>query len=255
MYEPFELPSLEQIEEMDRERMELVSFIVLLLYGLKQLAYKILLLRVRRENDEEYVTDLKCRNSDRYISASYDFSSTIKDNVTIEFEEDIISPPSKTRRFVSKFSLSASFKTEKEPKLESFRDLCSIFSGLNTLNIDGDKKLRKVNDFEAKEISCKIGKIISSEGSTDDVSLNFWYLPDEGKQVKPLIVEFAFDYAAKKVSNNANMSDRKLLLLEQFPVSFVSLVNALFHDLQKEKFVDLDTTKTKTEYAYHYKPK
>lgn len=32
------------------------------------------LLRIRPENDEKYVTDLKCRNPDRYISASHDFS-------------------------------------------------------------------------------------------------------------------------------------------------------------------------------------
>jgi uncharacterized protein YjbK len=50
------------------------------------------LLRVRRENDEEYITDLKSRNPDRYISASYDFSSTTKDDIKIKFEEDIISP-------------------------------------------------------------------------------------------------------------------------------------------------------------------
>jgi hypothetical protein len=134
------------------------------------------LLRVRRENDEEYITDLKCRNADRYIAASYDFSSNTKGNIKMEFEEDIISP------FVSKFSLSASFKAEKEPRLESFTDVSSIFPGLNTLNIDGDKKLRKVNDFEAKEISCTVGKIVSLEGSTDDMSLNLWYLPDEEKK-------------------------------------------------------------------------
>lgn len=209
------------------------------------------LLRVRRENDEEYITDLKSRNPDRYISASYDFSSTTKDDIKIKFEEDIISP------FVSKFSLSASFKTQKEPRLESFNEIRSIFPGLNSLNIDGDKKVKKVNDFEAKEISYSVGKIISSEGSTDDTSLNFWYLPDEGKKATPLIVEFAYDYAATQDSNDSTGSAGKLSL-EQFPVSFVILVNSLFYDLQKGRFVDLNTTRTKTEYAYQYghkKPK
>jgi uncharacterized protein YjbK len=96
------------------------------------------LLRVRQENDEEYVTDLKCRNPDRYMAASYYVSSTAKDNIKIKFEEDIVLP------FVSKFSLSTSYKTEKEPKLESFSDISSIFPGLNTLNIDGGKKIKKV---------------------------------------------------------------------------------------------------------------
>jgi uncharacterized protein YjbK len=35
---------------------------------------KNLLLRIRRENDVEYVTSLKCRNPDRYIAAPYDLS-------------------------------------------------------------------------------------------------------------------------------------------------------------------------------------
>jgi hypothetical protein len=80
---------------------------------------------------------------------------------------------------------------------------------------------------------------------------NFWYLPDEGKKATPLVVEFAFDYTAIKDSNDSNGSAGKLSL-EQFPVSFVILVNALFYDLQNGKFVDLNTTKTKTEYAYQY---
>jgi hypothetical protein len=125
-----------------------------------------------------------------------------------------------------------------------------IFPGLNILNIDDDKKLRKVNDFEAKEISCKVGKIVSSEGKTDDMSLNFWYTPGEGKNATLLIVEFAFGYSAKKLKN-ADRSDGKSLL-EQFPISFVSLVNALFYDLQEGRFVDRNSKiKTKTEYAYN----
>jgi hypothetical protein len=117
------------------------------------------------------------------------------------------------------------------------------------LNIDADKKLEKVNDFEAKEISCKVGKIISSEGNTDDMSLNFWYLPGERKKATLLIVKFAFDCSAKR-SKITNESGK--LVLEQFPISFVSLINALFYDLQDGKFVHLNSKiKTKTEYAYH----
>lgn len=89
---------------------------------------------------------------------------------------------------------------------------------------------------------------------TEDVSINFWYLPDQGKQSKPLIVEFAFDYTGKKASNNSKGSNGKMLLLEQFPISFVRFVDNLFKDVQKGKIVDLDATKTKTEFAYHYKP-
>lgn len=203
------------------------------------------LLRIRYESkDDEYIIDLKCRNPDRYIAASYDLSSIVKDNIKIKFEEDIVPP------FTSKFSLSASFKMKEEPKLGSFRELKSIFPGLNQLDIDEGEHLKKVNNFEAREISCKIGKIKFREGKTDDVSLNFWYSSNEGKKEIPVIVEFAFDYDA----NERNTANGMSSFLEEFPNPMVTGTNAFYLTLQNEKFVDHKIAKTKTEYAYQYTP-
>ena len=77
------------------------------------------LLRIRKEKNKDddnngldgdniqYVIDLKCRNSDRYISASYNLTPNLiedkkKNKIEFEFEEDIVpkvenSNPIKTR--------------------------------------------------------------------------------------------------------------------------------------------------------------
>lgn len=202
------------------------------------------LLRIRYEStDDEYVIDLKCRNPDRYIAASYDLSSTLMDDIKTKFEEDIVP------QFTSKFSLSASFKMKEEPELRSFRELKSIFPGLGRLDIGEGQDLKKVNYFEAREITSKIGKIKFKEGKTDDVSLNFWYLPGEGLKEIPVIVEFAFDYDA----NEHKKANESLSFLEQFPNPMVRGTNTLYLALQKEKIADLGVAKTKTEYAYEYK--
>ncbi len=149
------------------------------------------LLRIRKEKDDDYVTDLKCRNSDRYISASYDFSTSIGEP-KFEFEEDIIprinSTNSKSNDFASKFSHSASLHTKQELKLDTFGNLLSVFPGL-TLPVRHETDLRKVNNFEAKEISIKLGKInfLEKEISTDDLCLNFWYLSDRASDSRIFI--------------------------------------------------------------------
>ena len=68
------------------------------------------------------------------------------------------------------------------------------------MTIDPDKRLQKVNNFEAKEISIKLGviKFLDKNGTTDDLSLSFWYLPDGGKKEIPQIIEFSFDYYSKR---------------------------------------------------------
>jgi hypothetical protein len=221
------------------------------------------LVRIRKEKDDDYVTDLKCRNSDRYISASYDLSPNIREKeeklkAKFEFEEDIIprveSTNSNSPDFASKFSHSVSFHTKKELQLNTIADLLSIFPGLNVLNIDVDTELQKVNNFEVKEISIKLGMIksLDKNDTTDDLSLSFWYLLDEGKKVIPEIVEFSFDYYVKHV-NKANRSNGNLYL-EEFPLSLVRKTNDFYLSLLKEQeFVDLNTAKTKTEFAYTYK--
>ena len=167
------------------------------------------LVRIRKEKDDDYVTDLKCRNSDRYISASYDLSPNIREKeeklkAKFEFEEDIIprveSTNSNSPDFASKFSHSVSFHTKKELQPNTIADLLSIFPGLNVLNI----------------------------------------------------VEFSFDYYVNHV-NKANRSNGNLYL-EEFPLSLVRKTNDFYLSLLKEQeFVDLNTAKTKTEFAYTYK--
>jgi hypothetical protein len=204
------------------------------------------LLRIRKENDEEYVTSLKCRSPDRYIASSYDLSSD-KQEVKSKFEEDIIAP------FGSNFSLSATFETKNEPHIESIGDLVSIFPGLSELNLNQDETLHKVNNFEAREFSCQIGSIaFGKEGSTAETSLEFWYLPGEVKNQPPLIVEFTFDYDATELEFTDK--SKKGSLLEEFPTSQVATANLFYRSLQAIKeFEGPENAKTKTQFAYEYK--
>lgn len=204
------------------------------------------LLRIRKENDEEYVTSLKCRSPDRYIASSYDLSSD-KQKVESKFEEDIIAP------FASNFSLSATLETKNEPHIESIGDLVSIFPGLSELNLNENETLHKVNNFEAREFSCQIGSIeFGNEGSTAETSLEFWYLPDEVKNHSPLIVEFTFDFDATEPDFKEKA--KKGLRLEEFPTSMVATANSFYRSLQDVKeFMNPENAKTKTQFAYEYK--
>jgi hypothetical protein len=56
---------------------------------------------------------LKCRHKDRYISANYDLTSSIKNEYVVKFEEDIIAP------YVSKFSMSAKYKDKEKPEIHN----------------------------------------------------------------------------------------------------------------------------------------
>ena len=167
-----------------------------------------------------------------------------KKKVKNKFEEDIIEP------FASNFSLSATFETKDEPDIESFGELTSIFPGLSVLNIDAGMILSKVNNFEAREFSCQLGKVeFGTEGSTHDMSLEFWYLPGEAKNESPIIVEFTFDYDAAEPGSLDN--SKKGSLLEEFPISVVSKANAFYHLMQEIKyFRGSQTAKTKTQFAY-----
>jgi hypothetical protein len=196
------------------------------------------LLRIREEPDEYDIT-LKCRHPDRYMSAPYDLSSPVKKLKEIKFEEDITSP------FSSKFSLSAKYEEKQMPDLNSFQKLQTIFPAINSLGIPANEDLKKVNEFEAREFSYKIGKILFPDGNKLKTEINFWYLSDE--QQNALIIEFTFDYKAKDVVGSNQT------LLEEFPLSLIRNADELYLSLQKENIIDLDTSKTKTEYAYQYK--
>lgn len=166
-------------------------------------------LRVREDKESnKYDTTLKCRHPDRYISSSYDLSSSIKKS-TIKFEEDIIAP------HVSKFSISVNFEEYQEPEINNLEKLKTIFPELQTQDL-GDGILEKVNKFEAKEISVKLGKISYSnnnkdrEDDDDEIKtfLNLWYSPKN--KGKPVIVEFTYDYAAiKKKEEGKEQKKRK----------------------------------------------
>lgn len=214
-------------------------------------------LRVREDKESnKYDTTLKCRHPDRYISASYDLSSSMKKS-TIKFEEDIIAP------HVSKFSISVNFEEDQEPEINNLEKLKTIFPGLHTQDL-GDGILEKVNKFEAKEISVKLGKISYNNNNKDEddddeikTFLNLWYSPKN--KGKPVIVEFTYDYAAikKKEEGKEQNKGRKKekILIEEFPFSLVRNTYQFYNSLQdRKKIVDLKSSKTKTDFVYKYKP-
>ena len=75
------------------------------------------------------------------------------------------------------------------------------------------------------------------------IYLNFWYLPNE--ETRPLIVEFTFDYDAIKRGTSS---------MEEFPLSLVRNSYEFYHSLQDRRIVALDFSKTKTSFAYQYRP-
>ena len=69
-----------------------------------------------------------------------------------------------------------------------------------------------------------------------------WYLSDKDKS--PVIVELDFDCNAQEIVESNQKS------LEEFPLSLIKNVGNLYSSLQRERFVDLAISKTKTEFAY-----
>jgi hypothetical protein len=196
-------------------------------------------LRIREEQNSYDIT-LKCRHPDRYVSASYDLSHP-SDHPRLrirgfKYEEDITTP------FQSKFSSQAKFEDHKKPELRTFQDILTLYPDLKSLNITPDKNLKKVNKFVAKEISYKLGGIVFADGNNIVSEMSMWYLSDKDKS--PAIVELDFDCNAQETAESNQIS------LEEFPLSLIKNVNNLYSSLQRETFVDLDISKTKTEFAY-----
>lgn len=208
-------------------------------------------LRVREDKkSRKYDLTLKCRHPDRYISSAYDLSDLKKYDT--KFEEDIIAP------HISKFSTSVNFEQDQKPKLDSVEELRSVFPGLISYDI-GHGKLFKVNNFEAKEISVKLGKIVydgkknnNKDGNKVTLLLNLWYPPKD--ESVPAIVEFTYSYRAIKpspsISNKRNKDNK---LIEEFPLSIVRNTYEFYNSFQKTEVADLRASKTKTEFAYTYK--
>jgi hypothetical protein len=224
-------------------------------YYLDTINYKLrsknFFLRVREnKGSDNYTITLKCRHPDRYISSAYDLAGPTDHK--IKFEEDIIAP------HVSEFSMSAEFNTEQEPEIRNLQDLQKIFPGLRKYDL-GEGRLEKVSKFEAKEISVELGKISYSDknvkGSDNEIKTygNFWYLPK--KERIPLIVEFTYDYSAiNKKKNEKNKSNKIETSIEEFPLFVVRNAYGFYSSFQDTKVVDLKSSKTKTEFAYQYKP-
>ena len=130
------------------------------------------------------------------------------------------------------------------PDLDNLKDLRQIFPNLSITDIPENEPLKKVNDFEPNEISYKIGTLEFTEKKSVNLYLNLWYSSTGDGSNLPLIVEFTFDYEAKKQSEGDGT------LLEEFPHSLVRRTSNFYHLLQDKKIADLDTSKTKTEFAY-----
>jgi hypothetical protein len=104
-----------------------------------------------------------------------------------------------------------------------------------------------VNNFEATEISSKIGTITFSDDDTVIIpELNLWYSKGE----KPLIIEFTFKCEATKSTDKDKDKDKEMIL-EQYPKKLALGASKFYESLQKcNKVIDLDTSKTKTDYVY-----
>ena len=218
------------------------------------------LLRIRKEKESGiYDITLKCRHSDRYVCALYDLSvaedieNKFENDFKTKFEEDIVTTKmtDATTTSISKFSLSASFEGKEKPDFGKIKDLVSFFPDLELEGIDYNERLTPVNNFKATEISSKIGTITFSGDDTEiEPELNLWYSAD--KEDKILIVEFTFKCKASKQDNDKEKD--KGVLLEKYPKKLVLGASQFYESLQKdENIVDLDTTKTKTDYAYSNK--
>jgi hypothetical protein len=209
-------------------------------------------LRIRGDKkSRKYDITLKCRHPDRYISSAYDLSD-LKMYDT-KFEEDIIAP------HISKFSTSVNFEQDQKPKFDSIEGLRSTFPGLISHQLSHGKLL-KVNNFEAKEISVKLGKIVYDGKKSDNkddnkvtLFLNLWYSPKDVSM--PAIVEFTYSYKSISPSPSiSNKSNKEETLIEEFPLPLVRNTYEFYKSLQKTKVADLSASKTKTEFAYTYKP-
>jgi hypothetical protein len=214
------------------------------------------LLRIRKEKGSGvYDVTLKCRHPDRYVCALYDLSAAedAETKFKTKFEEDIITSKMTDGSVtsISKFSLSATLEDKEIPDFKKIKDLVSIFPNLELGGIGFNEPLTVVNNFKAIEISSKIGAITFSDDDNDVVpELNLWYSPTEDE--KPLIIEFTFKCKATKHDKDKDEET----FLEKYPKKLVLGASKFYESLQKcNNIIDLDTTKTKTDFVYQKKCK
>lgn len=208
-----------------------------------------LILRLREEPDakKRFKITLKFRAPDRYTAAGYDLRTTqeVKED-DIKFEEDITPP------FVSKFSNSLSFKTDKLPRLETMADLIELFPGLERSSLSPATPIVVANGFRANEVQHLLGKLkldkMPTARASDlpdfvvKVALTHWYLRNDENDY-PLVTEFSFGCDALLAEGGG---DR----LEQFPPTVIAGANRLFSDVQNQAGWLAQFGSTKTAYVF-----
>lgn len=218
----------EVVKEQHSEEERLTWYLDTPEFALRQRGF---VLRVREESkdgDKRYKTTLKYRSGDRYLAAAQNVASS--EEGKFKFEEDILPP------FQSKFSHSNSVKSKKVPKLTKMGKVIDLFPGLETLKIDKDTSIKKVNKFTAHETFRKVAQVKFSQEPVVKLGLSFWYLLGKKGEL-PLVAEFSFDYDDESKS-------------EQFPLEVIMGSKSFFHSLQKQSgWLNFQGT-TKTAFAY-----
>jgi len=196
-------------------------------------------LRVRDEAGEKkrYKITLKYRMPDRYTAAGCDPAPDPDKakKYDIKFEEDVIPP------FISKFSYSASFKTDELPHMKMLGDVVELFPGLASQGIHAKTPILVVNGFRACEVMHYIGKLKLDKMPAEraltlpdfvvKVALSHWYLM-ENQDDYPLVTEFSFGVDATGAGDGAvNGADDRL---EKFPPTVIAGANRLFRDVQNQ---------------------
>lgn len=213
------------VEKQDTEERRQTSYLDTPQFALRQKGFA---LRLREEADR-FQINLKCRNSDRYISAAQDVSG--KDG-KIKFEEDILPP------FVSKFSHSNSIETDAMPNLKTMKKVTSLFPGLSKLNLGKNTPIKTANEFKALEVTRRLCQFQFKKTEILKASLSFWYLVNDTDW--PLIGEFSFDYDA---------AVQEQVELEEYSLSVVDGASRFFRAIQNQVgWLDFTTT-TKTAFA------
>jgi hypothetical protein len=210
-------------------------------------------LRVRNEAGEKkpFKVTLKYRMPDRYTAAGCD-PIPDPDKVKkpdVKFEEDVTPP------FASKFSYSASFRSEELPRIETLADAAKLFPDLEKHGVPAVTPIQVVNGFRVHEVMHYIGKLKLDKMPSPrglaaalpefvvKVSLSHWYL-QESEDDYPLVTEFSFGFDATEEQDGDG--DR----LEKFPPTVVAGANRLFRDVQNQAGWLSPFGLTKTAYLF-----
>lgn len=107
------------------------------------------------------------------------------------------------------------------------------------LDILDSEKLSIVNGFTVNEISFDLGTVEFHDAMDGNMQLGIWYSSNN----LPIIAEFDIDVRAKDPNDSNN--------IDEFPASKVGKIDDFYKTMQTEKsIVDLEISKTKTQYAY-----